>query len=141
MNKAILIGRLTNDPEMRQTQSGVAYCSFTLTIDRQYADQNGNRKTDYLPCVAWRERAEFICKYFAKGRRIAIEGVIPTRSYEAQYGSNRYITEIIVENVEFADSSPSQSGYVGHQAASAQAQPPVKDISRFMENDDDDLPF
>ena len=73
MNKVILIGRLTRDPEIRVTPSGISCCTFTVACDRRFADQNGNRQADFLNCVAWRERAEFVAKYFAKGRRISKE--------------------------------------------------------------------
>lgn len=105
MNKVILIGRLTRDPELRNTPSGIACCTFTVACDRRYADQNGNRQADFLNCVAWRERADFISKYFAKGRRIGLEGSIQTRSYEKD-GQNRTATEILVDSVEFVENKP-----------------------------------
>ncbi len=105
MNKVILVGRLTRDPELRNTPSGIACCTFTVACDRRYADQSGNRQADFLNCVAWRERAEFVAKYFAKGRRIGLEGSIQTRSYEKD-GQNRTATEILVDNVEFVENKP-----------------------------------
>lgn len=158
MNKAILIGRLTKDPEIRYSQSGVAVCNFTVAIDRKYNDQNGNKQTDFLNCVAWRERAEFIDNYFTKGRRIGVEGTIQTRDYQAQDGTKRYVTEILVESVEFVDSNPnSQNGNVNtdtayHSQPQAQtrpaptAQPTYQqtrmDSSGFYDTgDDDQLPF
>ena len=107
MNKVILVGRLTRDPELRNTPSGIACCTFTVACDRRYADQSGNRQADFLNCVAWRERAEFVAKYFAKGRRIGLEGSIQTRSYEKD-GQNRTATEILVDNVEFVENKPHQ---------------------------------
>lgn len=107
MNKVILVGRLTRDPELRNTPSGIACCTFTVACDRRYADQSGNRQADFLNCVAWRERAEFVAKYFAKGRRIGLEGSIQTRSYEKD-GQNRTVTEILVDNVEFVENKPQQ---------------------------------
>lgn len=105
MNKVILIGRLTRDPEIRVTPSGISCCTFTVACDRRFADQNGNRQADFLNCVAWRERADFVSKYFAKGRRIGLEGSIQTRSYEKD-GQNRTATEILVDNVEFVENKP-----------------------------------
>lgn len=105
MNKVILVGRLTRDPELRNTPSGIACCTFTVACDRRYADQSGNRQADFLNCVAWRERAEFVAKYFSKGRRIGLEGSIQTRSYEKD-GQNRTTTEILVDNVEFVENKP-----------------------------------
>ncbi len=107
MNKVILVGRLTRDPELRNTPSGIACCTFTVACDRRYADQSGNRQADFLNCVAWRERAEFVAKYFAKGRRIGLEGSIQTRSYEKD-GQNRTATEILVDSVEFVENKPQQ---------------------------------
>lgn len=105
MNKVILVGRLTRDPELCNTPSGISCCTFTVACDRRYADQSGNRQADFLNCVAWRERAEFVAKYFAKGRRIGLEGSIQTRSYEKD-GQNRTATEILVNSVEFVENKP-----------------------------------
>lgn len=101
MNKAILIGRLTKDPEMRYTQSGKAVASFTLAIDRPFRDENGNKATDFIPIVAWGKIAELCAKYLNKGRQTAITGRIQTRTYQATDGTKRYVTEIIAEELEF----------------------------------------
>ena len=107
MNKAILIGRLTRDPEVRYTQSGVAVCTFTLAVDRRFArrDANDGQPTaDFIPIVAWRKLAEICGNNLIKGRRISVEGRIQVRSYEAQDGSKRYVTEVVAEDLEFLDS-------------------------------------
>lgn len=103
MNKAILVGRLTKDPELKNTPSGVMVCGFVVACDRKHA-QNGERQTDFINCVAWRQQAEFIARYFKKGERIALEGTIQTRSWNDNQGYKRYVTEIVVESVEFAQS-------------------------------------
>lgn len=106
MNKAILIGRLTRDPELRMTQAGTPVCTFTVAVDRRVRrDENSNQPTaDFIPIVTWGKTAEFCHQYFAKGRLIGIDGRIQTRTYEAQDGTKRYVTEVIAENVEFVGS-------------------------------------
>ena len=101
MNKAILIGNLTRDPEYTTTASGIACCRFILAVQRRFANADGKREADFIPIIAWRQLAENCAKYLAKGRKVAIEGTIQTRSYDAQDGTKRYVTEIIADNVEF----------------------------------------
>lgn len=120
MNKAILIGRLTRDPEVRYTQSGVAVCTFTLAVDRRFArkDANDGQPTaDFIPIVTWRKLAEICGNNLVKGRRISVEGRIQVRSYDAQDGSKRYATEIVADEVEFLDSR----AQTGAQAATGDA--------------------
>ena len=100
MNRVILIGNLANDPESRTTQSGIAQCSFRLAVQRRFKNASGEREADFLPVVCWRKTAEFAQRYLAKGRKVAVEGSIQTRSYDAQDGSKRYVTEIIADSVE-----------------------------------------
>lgn len=108
MNHAIIVGRLTRDPEVRYTQSGTAVCTFTLAVDRPWAhskDQHSNQPTaDFIPVVAWRKLAEICGNNLIKGRRIGVEGRIQVRNYEAQDGSRRYVTEIVADEAEFLDS-------------------------------------
>ena len=101
MNKVILIGRLARDPEMRTTPSGVATTSFTIAVQRNYANAQGDREADFISCVAWRKQAENIAKYCSKGSQAAVEGRIQTRNYDAQDGTKRYVTEVIADNVSF----------------------------------------
>ncbi|HHX37879.1 MAG TPA: single-stranded DNA-binding protein [Clostridiaceae bacterium] len=103
MNRAILIGRLVRDPELRTTQNGISVCSFTLAVDRRFKNQYGERETDFIPCVAWRNTADFCARYFSKGKRMALLGSIRPRSWEDTEGNKRYITEVIAEEVYFAD--------------------------------------
>lgn len=103
MNKVILLGRLTKDPEVKTTGSGVSACSFTVACDRKFKSQNGERQTDFISCVAWRQQADILGKYFHKGNRIALEGTIQTRSYEKN-GQTQHVTEVMVENLEFVES-------------------------------------
>lgn len=112
MNKVILIGRTTKDTEIRYTQSGKAVATFTLAVDRRFK-QDGQPQADFIPCVAWGKTAEVAGKYLAKGNRCGVEGRIQIRSYEAQDGSKRYVTEVVVEQLEFLESKKKDSGDFG----------------------------
>lgn len=109
LNKAILIGRLTADPELRQTPNGITVTSFSIAVDRRFS-KGSERQTDFLDIVAWRQQAEFVCKYFQKGRLIGIEGSIQVRSYNDRDGNKRRAWEIQADNVFFVDSKNSSSG-------------------------------
>ena len=112
MNKYIAIGRLTADPELRQTQSGVATCRFTVAIDRKFADKNtGEKQADFVTCVAWRQTAEFVSKYFQKGSMIAIEGSLRNNNYQDKNHPDitHYTIEVMVDNVEFTGSKNKNS--------------------------------
>lgn len=109
MNHWAGIGRLTRDPEVRYTQSGKAVASFTLAIDRRRG-ADGKQQADFIPCIAWEKTAEVISKYATKGQKIAIEGRIQTRSYDAQDGSKRYVTEAVVNNMEFCGKKGDNAG-------------------------------
>lgn len=103
LNKVILMGRLTKDPEMRYTSTNsVPVCTFTLAVDRRFSKQGEDKKADFIQCQAWNKTAEFISKYFGKGKMIAVAGRIQTRSWDDAEGKKRYVTEIIVEEVHFA---------------------------------------
>lgn len=104
MNKVIIIGRLTKQPEIRQTQSGSVAANFTLAVDRPFSNKDGNKEADFIPVVAWNKKAEVIGKYLDKGSKCAISGRIQTRSYTTDDGSKRYITEVFADEVEFLDS-------------------------------------
>ncbi|MDO4179543.1 MAG: single-stranded DNA-binding protein [Phascolarctobacterium sp.] len=103
MNKAILLGRLVRDPEVRYTQTGKVVCQFTLAIDRPYASQDGQKEADFIPVVIWGKQAETCGNSFAKGQRALVEGRIQTRSYDAKDGSKRYVTEIVADRFEFIE--------------------------------------
>ena len=120
MNKTILCGRLTSDPELRQTQSGVSTCRFTVAVDRKFADKNtGERQADFISCVAWRQTADFVCRYFSKGKMIALEGSLRAGSYQDKNHPDvtHYTTDLYVDSVEFcgdkgngqAQSTPAQT--------------------------------
>lgn len=100
-NKAILIGRLTADPELNQTPNGVSVCTFRIACDRRFTDKSGDRKTDFITIVAWRKTAEFVTKFFSKGRMIGVDGSIETRDYTDKEGNKRTAFEVVAENCFF----------------------------------------
>lgn len=147
MNKAILIGNLTRDPEYTTTVGGVAKCAFTLAVQRRFANAQGVREADFINIVAWRQLAENCAKYLAKGIKCAVEGAIQTRSYDAQDGTKRYVTEIIADSVEFLPSA--QRANPGPTPPPERREPPRGEQLHmnqmhnqgFTEVDDDELPF
>lgn len=104
LNKIILMGRLTRDPELRRTGNGTAVTSFTIAVDRDFKSQNGEKETDFIDVVAWRSTAEFVSKHFAKGRMAAVEGKLQIRDWTDKDGTKRRAAEVIADNVYFADS-------------------------------------
>ena len=144
LNKVVLAGRLTADPELKQTTTGISVTSFTLAVNRKYAKDQEQQQTDFISVVAWRQTAEFISRYFKKGSALCITGAIQTRSWQDQQGQKRYATEVIADEAMFVDSkSDSQpngvnygaQGYVP-DAYTAPATPKFEEL-----NTDDDLPF
>ena len=153
MNKVILIGRLTKDPELKTTSNGLSTVSFSLAVQRPFTNQNGEREADFINCVAWRKQAENIAKYCNKGSQVAAEGRISTRSYDAQDGTKRYVTEVLAENVQFLSSKndtgsgyqspePSyNSGNTSQVETTDISEDPFKDFGSEVVLSDDDLPF
>ena len=118
MNKVILVGRLTSDPELRQTQSGVASCRFTVACDRKFADKNtGERQADFISCIAWRQTAEFVSRYFNKGKLICVEGSLRNNNYQDKNHPDvtHYTTDVQVDNVEFVGGKGESGGNSGYQ--------------------------
>ena len=115
MNRVILVGRITKDPEIRYTSNDIPVCQFTLAVNRRY-QSNGERQADFINCVAWRGSAELLGKYVKKGAQIGVEGQIQVRSYEDNGGVKRYATEVICESITFLESRSSRenSGYSGY---------------------------
>lgn len=156
MNRVLIIGNLTRDPEMRATQSGVSVCNFTVAVNRRFKAADGTTETDYLNVVAWRQLADLCGRYLAKGRKVAVTGSVQTRQYEAKDGTKRTAWDIIAEEVEFLTPQAQKSGGFGAppdapaggytEAASKggradSAQQPHNDYGGFTEVDDDELPF
>ena len=134
MNRCVLIGNLTKDPELRSTPNGVSVCTFSIGVSRRFSNQNGERETDFFNIVVWRKQGENAAKYLRKGSQVAIEGQIQNRSYEAKDGGKRYITEIIAEEVQFLRTGNSDSGN--------SYEPPseMNDGSQMLEINED-MPF
>lgn len=108
LNRVILMGRITRDLELRQTPLGVYTLSFTVAVDRNFQKQGEERQADFISCVAWRQQAEFISRYFGKGRMIALEGTLRTRSYEDKNGTKHFVTEVYVDNASFTGEAKQQ---------------------------------
>ena len=147
MNRVVLVGRLTRDPEMRTTSSGISQTRFTIAVNRRTAGQNGQREADFINCVAWRGTAETIAKYLKKGREIAVEGRLQTGSYDAQDGTKRYTTDVVVDNFTFIGGG-NQDAPVDNQGGSSNivestdiSEDPFKDFGEEVALSDDDLPF
>lgn len=104
-NRVVLIGRLTREPEMKYTASGLAVTTFTLAVDRRYKNQQGEKQTDFLRCKAWRQKAEFISEYVPKGKLVAVEGAIETSESTGPDGQKRYFTDIVCDNIEILESN------------------------------------
>ena len=154
LNMSVLMGRLVDDPELRHTPNNVAVTKFTIAVDRSYAKQGEERQADFIDIVAWRNTAEFVCKYFRKGQMIALQGNIQTRSYTDKEGIKRKAFEIVAENVYFADSKkqdataqvPTPMTEPTYQQQQTYSPPPQPYISGTQADfaeivTDDDLPF
>lgn len=136
LNHITIMGRLTKDPELRRTGSGVAVTSFTLAVDRDFSGKDsGEKETDFIDCVAWRQTGEFVDKYFAKGRMAVVSGRLQMRNWTDKDGNKRRSAEIVADNVYFGDSKKSESN-TGDYPTSAPAQDFVP-----IDNDDAQLPF
>jgi single-strand DNA-binding protein len=160
LNRAIMIGRLVADPEFRQTTAGTPSCLFRIAIDRK-KNKDGNHETDFIQCVAWRQTAEFVARYFAKGQMIVIEGQLRNNDYTDNNGVKHYGMDVLIDNVEFGESKAASSGSSGggyqqsgyaaqpsqaQQQAPAPTQPPLNadlgDLGEFEEIlSDGEVPF
>ena len=123
LNKIFLMGRLTRDPEMRKTASGTPVTSFSLAVDRDYKNQAGEKETDFIDCTAWRSTAEFVFKYFSKGRMAVVEGRLQMEDWTDKDGNKRRSTEVIADNVYFGDSKRSESGTPAEPSGELQELP------------------
>lgn len=166
MNKVLLIGRITKDPEVRYTTTGIPSVSFSLAVDRGMRDASGNRQADFINCVAWRGQADFIARFIKKGYLLSVEGRIQSRSYQGQDGQTRYVTEVVLDGVEnlqprdpnaapvneqsnpYQQPQYQQNNYQGYNnpsygANAPASQPEPEDVPQSFNVDvaDDDLPF
>ena len=143
MNRVILVGNLAADPESRTTQSGIAQCTLRIAVQRRFTNQQGVREADFFTVICWRQTAEFCSRYLSKGRKIAVEGSLQTRSYDAQDGTKRYVTEVVADEVEFLGGPQNSSNSYNP----GDVPPPPEPSSSYTSNtgftqvDDDELPF
>ncbi|RYG73373.1 single-stranded DNA-binding protein [Lentibacillus lipolyticus] len=151
LNRVVLVGRLTKDPDLRYTPSGAAVANFTVAADRPFSNQQGNRETDFINCVVWRRPAENLATYMKKGSMIGVDGRIQTRTFEGQDGKTVFVTEVVADRVQFLESKGSSqnrgqqpSGFQPNQNQSDQkpaSDNPFKDNGEPIDISDDDLPF
>jgi single-strand DNA-binding protein len=139
MNRVILVGRITKDPEVKTTQSNIPVVTFTLAVNRQFADQSGERQADFIQCVVWRKQAENLARFVKKGALLGVEGRIQTRQYEAENGT-RYVTEVVCDSVQFLESKGEQT------EQPSRGEPTAADNDEFYETSkqlaaEEDLPF
>ena len=142
LNHISIMGRLVRDPEMRRTGSGIACASFTIAVDRDFKGQSGEKETDFIDCTAWRNTAEFVEKYFAKGRMAVVSGRLQMRKWTDKDGNKRTSAEIVADNVYFGDSKNSNSGSSFDNSAYTFSNPtaPASDFA-MLDDDDAALPF
>ena len=150
MNKVVLLGRLAADPELRQTAGNIAVTSFSIAVDRPYS-KGADRQTDWIDIVAWRNTAEFVCKYFQKGKPIIVEGSLQTRNWEDKNGNKRKSVEVLAENVEFVPNQSRDNSAQAFSAPKAEFAAPIADpapvvyeagsAEDFTVVEDEDLPF
>jgi single-strand DNA-binding protein len=150
MNRVVLVGRLTKEPEMRFTPNGVAVTTFTLAVNRPFQNANGEKETDFINIVVWRKQAENAANFLKKGSLAGVDGRIQTRNYEGQDGKRVYVTEVVAESVQFLDSKPqNEQGHTntkGNQQKRSDSQNSVVNNDPFdgqgqINIQDDDLPF
>ncbi len=157
MNKVILIGRLTRDPELRYTSSNIPVATFSLAVDRTFTGQNGERETDFINIVVWRKQAENCKNYINQGSQVAVEGRIQTRNYEDQNGQKRYVTEVVADNVQFLDTKASREQRMNNNSNNVNPynlgettspnttndipEDPFKDFGEEIKIEENDLPF
>ena len=156
LNHIVIMGRLTRDPEMRKTGSGIAVANFTVAVDRDFNGQDGQKETDFIDCVAWRKTAEFVQKYFSKGKMIAVSGRLQVRSWNDKDGNKRRTAEIQADNIYFGESKGSDGGIRGGSVSNEGGYPtaeqylqqnygvsvvPGSDYAKLDDDDDNQLPF
>ena len=139
MNKVMIIGNLTRDPELTTTNSGVSLCRFSLAVQRRFQNAEGEREADFFNVVVWRAQGENCYKFLKKGAKCAVIGRLQNSSYEASDGSKRYTTDIVADEVEFLSSKPADGQ--GEMSAPAAAKPGKKETTELEPIDDDSLPF
>lgn len=154
MNKVILVGRLTKDPELRRTNNDIPVVQFTVAVNRSYQSKNGEKQADFINCVVWRQQAENFAKYMRKGSLIGIDGQIQTRSFDDNNGVKRYVTEVLCDQIHFLESKSARNGNAGgfsdinqydipetNTQTSEKQKDPFEDLKSDFDVSNDDLPF
>lgn len=146
INRVVLTGRLTRDLELKTTQSGLSVASFTIAVNRQFTNSNGNREADFINCVIWKKSAENLCKFTHKGSLIGIDGRLQTRSYDNNNGQKVFVTEVVVDSFSLLEpkneSQSSNNGYSNNSSANTATEPdPFAGSRDTVDISDDDLPF
>lgn len=141
MNICVFIGRIATEPELKRTASGIANCSFRLAVKRRFKDSSGEYQTDFINIVAWRQAAEYITAYLHKGDMAAVQGSLQNRSYEAQDGTKRYVTEIICDQVQPCGNPGRVDNSMAQSTPEANADANRANAAGFVEVTDDELPF
>lgn len=144
MNKVILVGRLTRDPEVKNTTSGKAVAGFTLAVDRRFKNKDGQKEADFVPIVVWGKQAEFAGQYLSKGSQIGVSGRLQVRSYDAQDGQRRYVTEVVADEITFLSTKKDgNSNNANTQQSSDSTNMSVMGLDEdfHLMADDDDIPF
>jgi single-strand DNA-binding protein len=141
LNRVVLVGRLTKDPDLRYTSSGIAVANFTIAVNRPFSNQEGNREADFINCVIWRTPAENLANYQKKGNLIGVDGRIQTRSFEGQDGKMVYVTEVVADSVQFLESKKDGQSSNQSSSQSKQGDDPFKDAGEPIDIDEDSLPF
>lgn len=136
LNRIIIMGRMTRDPELRRTQSGNAVTSFSLAVERDIKNQNGEKETDFIDVVAWKNTAEFVSRYFSKGRMVVVEGRLQMRDWKDQNGNNRRTAEVVADSVYFGDSKREESYAERNEAPAVDSSAQITE-----EQEDGELPF
>ncbi|MFA6800873.1 MAG: single-stranded DNA-binding protein [Acholeplasmataceae bacterium] len=139
INRVILVGRITKDPELKSTQSNISFVNFTLAVNRQFSDQSGERQADFISCIVWRKQAENLAQYIRKGALLGVEGRIQTRTYEADNGT-RYITEVVCDSVQFLENKSDNSSYTEQPKVSNSDSDEFYETSKQLAAEED-LPF
>ena len=140
LNRVILMGRITQELELKTTPNGVSVTSFSIAVDRNYVKQGEQRQTDFINIVCWRQQAEFVCRYFGKGAMIAIEGQLQTRQYQAKDGTNRYVTEVVADSVSFTGEKREQNNN-GYNQPNVQYQQPQQNYNQLPQSYEQQVPF
>lgn len=138
LNRVVLVGRLTRDPELRYTPNGVAVANFTLAVNRPFTNQEGNQDADFINCVVWRKPAENLANYMKKGNQIGVDGRIQTRTYEDKDGKKVYVTEVVADSVQFLESRQKEKQ---PKTAVEAYNEQIEKVGKPIDVDDDDLPF